>query len=204
MRLSDFFPMVEATAQINMEWALSLVHRFDRSATPLRGPGLFGRVFNGSGGTVWKLTDLPDEVAAAHRLVGRETETIVPVVEVHDLPEPHPQPERAHGPLALIRTRRLEKPDGMTAEAISLFRRFAQPDQDQVVDMAQALGIGVSEFASHVKRVRVWIRKCRTECQSFGITNPDLFEGEDNVRMDRDGNLRLIDLGDLGDMGSGQ
>ena len=203
MRLADFFPsrIREATAGLDGRWALSIVHRFDPGASPMRSRGLFGLVFHGSRGTVWKLTDMPEEVAVAKRLMGKHTETLVPILEVHEVDDPHPRPSNAAGPLALIRTPVMQELDEGMAAAVELFRRHDPPSMDQVIEAAQLNEMGVSEFSQYVKRIRVWTRECRAECQSFGITNPDLFEGTDNIKADREGDLRLIDLGDLGEMG---
>jgi len=171
MRLRDFFPLTEHL--ISDDEARSIIAQIDPTVGQRIGHhGKSGALlFKAANRTVWKLLDDPFEWDTAQRLIGKRTDTIVPIIRLERIPTPN----RIYYAM-------------QTEELISLSR-----------SESAALGHAIEsypplEIANDADpQVADWLRRLFEETAQYGI-EPD-FGGEENVMKDRQGAWRLVDVG---------
>lgn len=194
MRLESFFPLREDTHSVDPEWVRSMIRQYDPGVGDvLNRIGTRGLVIRGGNGTVWKITDSSIEVERAEAIQGKRTETLLPILMVVRLDQQHPDHgsdfDYVEGDLCLIRSELLQDLDPATREVIETMR------QELHHGSSSRERPGGRDLSREREEFEDWMDRCRAECQMFGIDDPDILGGEDNVKIDRHGNLRLIDIG---------
>lgn len=130
-------------------------------------------LYRGSNGTVWKLTADSYETPVAKALVGVATKTLVPVLRAVPL-------DRIQDGLCAVQTKEMLQLS--SAERQSLFN---------AIDDGELSGFSPDADPDAV----AWINLVGQESSRFGIEQPDLINGENNVMKDSSGHWRLVDLG---------
>lgn len=211
MKLSQFF-LVEETHGIDPEWTRSIIRRYDPGVGGILSTvGTVAQVLRGSSNTVWKLTDSTEEADVAERIMGKRTRTLVPVIQVIRLDDNPPEDEFSHveGPLSLVQTEMLQDVDPLTRVAALFLDNFGQihsaaaagkswqprNPRHTVEYMAETIGADPAALQKRIQSFSEWMSRCTDEARSYGLSEPDILGGQDNVKVDRHGSLRLIDLG---------
>lgn len=153
-----------------------------------------------AGDSVWKITDVQNEVDVCNKLIGKRTKTLVEIREVVDLKHPismeyDEKDDYQSDSLWGIKMERLQElsPQERSILQSAYNLAFRDIDDDEIERNAPAINRRSSR--PEINKAIDWLTESRKECRQYGAEEHDIFGYESpNVMKNSSGDWKRIDL----------